>query len=111
MLLSALLSTHSDAVSSQVINAALLTSAWSAASSDLYCSSRAICMALFLLSVLIDSWLTNWIDGLAASGNAPKIFLKVTRHGLPWVAIIFQSLFGLLAYMGLKAGPGRVFGW
>ncbi|KAK7677520.1 hypothetical protein QCA50_019526 [Cerrena zonata] len=75
-----------------VINAALLTSAWSAASSDLYCSSRAI-------------------YGLAASGNAPKIFLKVTRHGLPWVAIIFQSLFGLLAYMGLKEGPGRVFGW
>ncbi|KAI0784619.1 amino acid permease [Abortiporus biennis] len=75
-----------------VINAALLTSAWSAASSDLYSSSRAI-------------------YGLAANGNAPKIFLKTTRHGLPWVAVAFQSSFGLLAYMGIKAGSGRVFGW
>ncbi|CAL1705952.1 unnamed protein product [Somion occarium] len=75
-----------------VINAALLTSAWSAASSDLYSSSRAI-------------------YGLAANGNAPKIFLRVTKHGLPYVAVIFQSLFGLLAFMGLKEGSGRVFGW
>lgn len=58
-----------------------------------------------------DSYLRRRTDGLAASGNAPKIFLRVTKHGLPWVAIIFQSLFGLLAYMALKEGPGRVFGW
>lgn len=31
-----------------VINAALLTSAWSAASSDLYTSSRALCTLLYL---------------------------------------------------------------
>ena len=31
-----------------VINAALLTSAWSAASSDLYTSSRALCMSYVL---------------------------------------------------------------
>ncbi|KAG7450323.1 amino acid permease [Guyanagaster necrorhizus] len=75
-----------------VINAALLTSAWSAASSDLYTSSRAL-------------------YGLAASGNAPKIFLRTTRKGLPYVSIIFCSLFATLAYMGVSNGSGKVFGW
>ena len=52
-----------------VINAALLTSAWSAASSDLYTSSRAI-------------------YGLALAGNAPRIFTRTTSmliHFEPWV--------------------------
>jgi len=75
-----------------VINAALLTSAWSAASSDLYTSSRAL-------------------YGLAASGNAPKIFMKTNRKGLPYPAIIFCSMFALLAYMGINQGSGQVFSW
>jgi len=75
-----------------VINAALLTSAWSAASSDLYTSSRAL-------------------YGLAAVGNAPGIFLKTSKSGLPYVAILFSSLFAFLAYMGTTAGAGKVFIW
>ncbi|KAJ3545067.1 hypothetical protein NMY22_g2575 [Coprinellus aureogranulatus] len=75
-----------------IINAALLTSAWSAASSDLYTSSRAL-------------------YGLAAAGNAPKIFLKATKSGLPYVSIIFCALFSVLAFMGTQKGSGRVFGW
>ncbi|KAI5120927.1 hypothetical protein M0805_002907 [Coniferiporia weirii] len=75
-----------------VINAALLTSAWSAASSDLYTSSRAI-------------------YGLALSGNAPKIFKHTTKRGLPIVAISFCSLFSFLAYMGVSKGSGVVFNW
>ncbi|KAJ7597214.1 amino acid permease [Mycena floridula] len=75
-----------------VINACLLTSAWSAASSDLYTSSRAL-------------------YGLAISGNAPKIFLKTLRNGLPVVSIIFCSVFSCLAYMGINSGSGKVFGW
>ncbi|KAF7301538.1 Amino acid permease [Mycena indigotica] len=75
-----------------IINACLLTSAWSAGSSDLYTSSRAL-------------------YGLAASGNAPKIFLKTLPNGLPIVSIIFCSLFSTLAYMGVTSGSGKVFGW
>ncbi|KAF8078426.1 amino acid permease [Lyophyllum atratum] len=75
-----------------IINACLLTSAWSAASSDLYTSSRAL-------------------YGLASAGNAPRIFLKTSKNGLPYVSIIFCSLFSLLAYMGTKKGAGRVFNW
>lgn len=75
-----------------VINAALLTSAWSAASSDLYTSSRAL-------------------YGLAISGNAPRIFKTTNRNGLPYVSIVFCSLFALLAYMAVSNGAGNVFTW
>ncbi|KAI0769430.1 amino acid permease [Trametes elegans] len=75
-----------------IINAAILTSAWSAANSDLYCSSRAL-------------------YSLALNGNAPKVFMRVTRHGLPWVAVSSCAMFGALAYMGASSGSGKVFGW
>ncbi|KAG6850812.1 hypothetical protein H0H93_008115 [Arthromyces matolae] len=75
-----------------IINACLLTSAWSAASSDLYTSSRAL-------------------YGLAKSGNAPRIFLKTSKKGLPWVSLLFSSSFALLSYMGVSGGAGRVFNW
>ncbi|CAK5262598.1 unnamed protein product [Mycena citricolor] len=75
-----------------IINACLLTSAWSAGSSDLYTSSRAL-------------------YGLAAAGNAPRIFLKTLKNGLPIASLVFCSLFTSLAYMGVKAGSGKVFGW
>ncbi|EMD41814.1 hypothetical protein CERSUDRAFT_79441 [Gelatoporia subvermispora B] len=75
-----------------VINAALLTSAWSAASSDLYTSSRAL-------------------YGLAMAGNAPKIFTRTSRRGLPYVSLITCAAFAALAYMGINGGSGKVFGW
>ncbi|WVR06212.1 hypothetical protein IAU60_003242 [Kwoniella sp. DSM 27419] len=75
-----------------IINACLLTSAWSAASSDLFTSSRAI-------------------YGLAITRQAPKIFARTTKNGLPYVAIIFCSLFGALAYMSLQSTAGTVFGY
>jgi amino acid transporter len=50
-------------------------------------------------------------DGLAAAGNAPKIFLKTSKKGLPYVSIIYCSVFALLAYMGVNTGAGKVFGW
>ncbi|KAF8844099.1 amino acid permease [Paxillus ammoniavirescens] len=75
-----------------LINACLLSSAWSAASSDLYTSSRAL-------------------YGLAISGNAPRIFVKTSRSGLPYVAVIFCALFTLLAFMAVSTGAGKVFQW
>lgn len=75
-----------------IVNACLLTSAWSAASSDMYTSSRAL-------------------YGLAISGNAPKFFARTLKNGLPWAALVVSSLFALLSFMGVKSGSGRVFGW
>ncbi|KIO33866.1 hypothetical protein M407DRAFT_65140 [Tulasnella calospora MUT 4182] len=74
------------------INACLLTSAWSAASSDLYTSSRAL-------------------YGMALTGNAPKVFSRTSRNGLPYVSVIFCAAFCGLAYMGVSSGSGKVFGW
>ncbi|KZV62415.1 amino acid permease [Peniophora sp. CONT] len=76
-----------------IINACLLSSAWSAASSDMYTSSRAL-------------------YGLALSGNAPRIFaMTMKRNGLPFLAVLVSVAFALLAFMGTSAGSGKVFGW
>ncbi|KAH6917201.1 amino acid transporter [Coprinopsis sp. MPI-PUGE-AT-0042] len=73
-----------------VVNAAILTSAWSAASSNLYTSSRAL-------------------YGLAKVGNAPRIFLRTSKHGLPYVSVAVCSLFSGLAYLAISEGSGVVF--
>ena len=53
-----------------VINAAVLTSALSAGNSFLFCSSRIL-------------------YGLALRGQAPRVFARCTKDGLPYVAILF----------------------
>ena len=37
--------------------------------------------------------------------------MKATKNGLPYVSVIFNALFSVLAYMGIQKGSGRVFGW
>lgn len=76
-----------------IINACLLTSAWSAASSDLYTSSRAL-------------------YGLALNGNAPKFLTKTTSWGLPWVCVLVGFLFSLLSFMAAgSTSAGTVFNY
>ena len=50
-------------------------------------------------------------DGLAINGNAPKIFTRINRWGLPYVAVATNSIFVLLAFMAASSSAGRVFGW
>ena len=50
-------------------------------------------------------------DGLAIAGNAPSIFKKTLRNGLPVTALIASSSFASLAYMGVHSGSGKVFNW
>jgi amino acid transporter len=75
-----------------VINACLLTSATSAASSDVYTSSRAL-------------------YGLALNGHAPRIFARTSKSGLPYLAILVSFLFSMLSYMSIKTGSGTAFGY
>ncbi|KAJ7778864.1 amino acid permease/ SLC12A domain-containing protein [Mycena olivaceomarginata] len=75
-----------------VINAAVLTSAFSAANSLLYFSSRQL-------------------YGLALRGQAPRIFAKTTKDGLPITALAFTSVWILLAYMALSQGASTVLNW
>ncbi|OJJ46426.1 hypothetical protein ASPZODRAFT_142245 [Penicilliopsis zonata CBS 506.65] len=76
-----------------IINAALLTSAWSAGCADLFVSSRTL-------------------YGLASRGAAPAIFLKTRSDGLPWVCVVFCAAFSLLSFMAASSGQaGTVFGY
>ncbi|TXT07410.1 hypothetical protein VHUM_03130 [Vanrija humicola] len=74
------------------INACLLTSAWSAASSDLFTSSRAL-------------------YGLAQAGQAPSFLRYTTKRGLPLYCVAISALFGALAYMSLGETAGIAFGY
>ncbi|KAJ3150972.1 hypothetical protein HDU86_006228 [Geranomyces michiganensis] len=75
-----------------IINFCLLTSAWSAASSDMYTSSRAL-------------------YGLAVSGQAPAIFKRTLKNGLPYWSILVSLVFSCLAFLGLNTGAGKIFGY
>lgn len=65
-----------------IINAVVLTSAWSSGNSGLLNSSRTL-------------------YGLAQEGRAFKIFKRTNRLGIPYVAVGFMSLFICLGYMTL----------
>lgn len=75
-----------------VVNAGILTSAWSSGNSFLYMSSRSL-------------------YSIALAGNAPKIFKRCNRYGLPVYAVGATSLFSLLAYLNVVSASGTVFNW
>jgi len=73
-----------------IINAGVMTSAFSAANSYLFCSSRIL-------------------YGLALRGQAPAIFSRCTSSGLPIVAVCFTGVFAFLSLMNVSAGAETVF--
>jgi len=75
-----------------VINAAVFSSAFSAGNSFLYCGSRIL-------------------YGLALRGQAPRIFTKCTKNGLPLIAVLTCCSFALLAFMNVQATSATVFNW
>ena len=75
-----------------VINAVIVLSAWSAGNSFLYIASRAL-------------------YSLALSGNAPAIFARCTKSGIPYYAVGASSLLSVLSYMNLASTGSVVFNW
>ncbi|KAI8456020.1 amino acid permease/ SLC12A domain-containing protein [Phakopsora pachyrhizi] len=76
-----------------IVNAALLTTACSAASSDTYTSSRAM-------------------HALALAGNAPAFMKTTNRWGVPYLCVMLTTAMGTLSFMTLGgSGPGKVFGY
>ncbi|KAF5876758.1 putative arginine protein [Botrytis fragariae] len=75
-----------------LINAVLLFVVLSAANSNVYSGSR----------ILV---------GLAEGNCAPKCFLKTTRGGVPYFAVAFTSIFGLLAFLNESSGGSDAFVW
>ncbi len=75
-----------------IINAVILTSAFSSGNSCTFLSSRTL-------------------HGLALDGFAPKVFLRVNRWGVPYVCVALASCFGALAYLGLGSTSLQAFEW
>lgn len=75
-----------------IVNAGILTSAWSSGSSYIYMSSRSL-------------------YSLAVSGDAPKILARCNRWGVPYYSVLAASLFAPLSYMVCNSEAGVVFNW
>lgn len=75
-----------------VINAAILTSAWSAGNAFLFSGSRVL-------------------YGMALAGDAPKIFGKTNKSGVPYPAVLATWAVGLLAYLNVSSTGAQVFTW
>lgn len=73
-----------------VTNAFLLYYAVTAATSQLYASSR----TLYFMSV---------------QGKAPKIFSICSKRGVPYASVLFTAMFGLLSFLSVKNNTAVVF--
>ncbi|CAG8955151.1 hypothetical protein HYFRA_00007166 [Hymenoscyphus fraxineus] len=75
-----------------IINAVILTSAWSSGNSSLLGGSR----VLF---------------GMAVNGHAPQFFKKMNRFGIAYMCVGLYGLFMGLGYMTLSTSASTVFTW
>lgn len=75
-----------------IFNAVVMITIISAANSNVYVGSRVL-------------------YSLALSGNAPKQFTYVTKHGVPYLGVIVTSLLGLLAYLVVDNNANVAFNW
>lgn len=72
------------------VNAFLIYFALTAASSQLYASSRTLYF-------------------MAIQNKAPKIFSTCTKKGVPYISVLFTALFGLLSYLAVQNNTALIF--
>jgi amino acid transporter len=76
-----------------IVNACILTPAWSAGNSYCYIGAR-------------------MIVAMAVDRQAPQFFAKVNRWGVPYYAVLASFAFGPLAYLSLgSGGAAQAFKW
>jgi yeast amino acid transporter len=75
-----------------ILNACILLFVFSASNSDLYIASRTL-------------------YGLAAVGNAPKIFARTDARGVPIYSLGLSAAFALLAFMNVADDSKIIFGY
>ncbi|KAI4225776.1 MAG: hypothetical protein L6R36_003662 [Xanthoria steineri] len=75
-----------------IINAVILTSAWSAGNSFMFAGSRSL-------------------YSLALNGQAPKIFRTCNKHGVPYLCVCVTALLACLVYLSVSGGSANVFQW
>lgn len=75
-----------------IVNTLILTAAFSAGSSYVYCASRSL-------------------YGLALEKKAPKILTRCTRSGVPIYCVLVVLLISLLSFMQISSGSATVLNW
>ncbi|KAK6951609.1 hypothetical protein Daesc_006131 [Daldinia eschscholtzii] len=75
-----------------IVNAMVLTAAFSAGNSYVYCASRSL-------------------YGLALEGKAPKFFTKCTKKGVPIYCVALVLLIALLAFLQVSENAAVVLNW
>lgn len=75
-----------------IINAVILTSAWSCGNSFMFAASRNL-------------------YALAITGSAPKIFAKCSKRGIPLYAVTAVFLITTLSFMVVSENSAQVFEW
>ncbi|KAK7755416.1 hypothetical protein SLS62_002643 [Diatrype stigma] len=75
-----------------VINAAILTSAWSAGNAFCYSGSRIL-------------------YSMAINGQAPRLLGRTTKRGVPWAAVLATLAFGCLGFLNVNNSGASVFAW
>ncbi|KXJ86746.1 amino acid permease/ SLC12A domain-containing protein [Microdochium bolleyi] len=75
-----------------VVNAVVITSAWSSSNQALLAGTRVL-------------------YGLALKKQAPQIFLRTTSWGVPYVCVLLQTAFMSLAFLSLSNAALTVFYW
>lgn len=75
-----------------LVNAIVITSAWSSSNQALLSGTRVL-------------------YGLALKGQAPRLFLRTTSWGVPYVCVLLNTAFMFLAFMSLSESALSVFWW
>lgn len=75
-----------------ITNALMITSIFSAGNAYTYCAMRSL-------------------YGLALEGQAPKIFAKTSRSGIPVYAFALTMLFPLLSFLAISSGTAVALTW
>ena len=75
-----------------LVNAIVITSAWSSSNQALLSGTRVL-------------------YGLALKKQAPKVFLRTTSWGIPYMCVLAQTAFMFLSFMTLSNGALNVFWW
>lgn len=95
-----------------IINAVVLTSAWSSGNSSKRCNTFAIFMKIGLIDfypVLMGG--SRVLFGLSQEGHAPAVFKRVNNWGVPYVSVVVMSLSVCLGYLTSSSGATVVFTW
>jgi lysine-specific permease len=80
------------AFAASLMNAVILTAVLSAGNSSLYASTR-------------------MLYAMAKEGQAPSMFAKLNRRGVPVAAMILTTVVGMLAFFSSIFGDGTVYMW